>query len=181
MDTKQDDLLLLARILDDAGLAWALIGGLAYQIHAVEPRTTLDIDVALADRRAIPVQALSAAGFVRTGDFPYTESWRAPGGAPVQFSHDPSFVEALRTAQVIAQGGQALRVIDTLHFIRAKLRAAVAPQRRRSKALRDLIDVETLLEENPALRGELGDDDRARLDGARARVSRPDRAAPGRD
>ena len=49
MASKEDDLLAVARVLSEAGLAWALISGLAYQIHAREPRTTLDIDTILEE------------------------------------------------------------------------------------------------------------------------------------
>lgn len=173
MDSKQDDLLVLARLLNEAGIEWALIGGLAYQIHAEEPRTTLAIDLALHLRNEIPREALRRAGFELTGSFAFTENWRGPGGTPVQFSDEASFGEALRTAESLEQAGVALRVINHLEFVRAKLRAGAEPQRRRTKALRDLVDLETILEENPDLDARLGTGDRALLSLARARVFEP--------
>ncbi len=174
MDSKQDDLLVVARVLNEAGIDWALIGGLAYQIHANDPRTTLDIDLAIRVRDQIPREALRRGGFAATGSFAFTESWQGPGGTPVQFSDEASFAEALRTAETLELAGVVLRVINKLEFVRAKLRAAAEPQRRRTKALRDLIDLETILEENPDLDAQLGVDDRARMLLARARVSQPD-------
>jgi hypothetical protein len=56
---------------------------------------------------------------------------------------------------------RVLRVADLLH---EKLRAGRDPARRRSKRLQDLADAQGLLEQDPALRGELSADERALLD-----------------
>ena len=45
-DSKERPLRLLANVLERAGVPYALIGGVAVQLHTVEPRSTLDIDVA---------------------------------------------------------------------------------------------------------------------------------------
>ena len=63
---------------------------MALQIHQTEPRTTLDIDLAIPDRRSIPRAALAAAGFVETGRFPHSENWLGPESTPVQFTDDPA-------------------------------------------------------------------------------------------
>lgn len=65
--TKQQSLETLVRILAD--VPYALIGGVAVQIHREEPRTTLDIDVAILDRSLLPREALLAGGFALTGRF----------------------------------------------------------------------------------------------------------------
>lgn len=173
MDSKQDDLLVLARVLNESGIGWALIGGLAYQVHAAEPRTTLDIDLAIPQREQLPREELRRAGFEMAGSSSFTENWKGPGGTPVQFSDEASYAEALRSAERLDQAGVVLRVINKLEFVRAKLRAAADPQRRRTKAMRDLIDLETILEEHPDLDAQLTVADRALLSVARARISRP--------
>jgi len=48
--SKKPALLSLCRILADEHVAYAIIGGLALQIHQQEPRTTLDIDIAVLGR-----------------------------------------------------------------------------------------------------------------------------------
>jgi hypothetical protein len=48
--TKRPALLALCRVLGEAHVPYAIIGGVALQIHQQEPRTTLDIDVAVAGR-----------------------------------------------------------------------------------------------------------------------------------
>src|SRR6202166_3356121 len=64
--SKRPTLLLLVRILADAGVAYAIIGGVALQVHQADPRTTLDIDLAVANRDEIPRLRL-AAGRRREG------------------------------------------------------------------------------------------------------------------
>jgi len=93
--TKRPALLALARILADAGAPYAIIGGVALQIHRSEPRTTLDIDLAITAMDAIPRAQLRAAGFTVTGRFAHSENWLSPDGVPVQFSADPALVPAL--------------------------------------------------------------------------------------
>src|SRR5690606_18098005 len=61
--SKQPDLELLARVLAESGTPYAIIGGVALQIHQQQPRTTLDIDVAVLESDAMPRTALEGAGF----------------------------------------------------------------------------------------------------------------------
>ncbi|MBI1735772.1 MAG: nucleotidyl transferase AbiEii/AbiGii toxin family protein [Candidatus Rokubacteria bacterium] len=163
MTSKQPDLVLLARVLTESGIDYALIGGLALQVHQAEPRTTLDIDVAVSSREAIPREALAAAGFAATGSFPYTENWQGPGGTPVQFSDDAAFADAIRRAASIDVANARLRVITVADLVRAKLRSATEPARRASKRLRDLADIQELLEEHPEIAQDLSADERAAL------------------
>jgi hypothetical protein len=52
--SKDSALLLIGRILTDAGVPYAIIDGVALQAHQPESRTTLDIDLAVVDRASIP-------------------------------------------------------------------------------------------------------------------------------
>jgi hypothetical protein len=161
--SKHADLVLLCRVLAESGVDYALIGGLALQVHQAEPRTTLDIDVAVPSREAIPREALAAAGFAVTGSFPYAENWLGPGGTPAQFPDDAAFADAIRRATPIDLADARLRVITVADLVRAKLRSAAEPQRRASKRLRDLADVQELLEEHPDVARVLSPDERAAL------------------
>lgn len=137
--SKQADLVLLSRMLAESGVDYALIGGLALQVHQ------------------------AAAGFAVTGSFPYTENWLGPGGTPVQFRDDAAFADAIRRATPIDLADARLRVITVADLVRAKLRSAAEPQRRASKRLRDLADVQELLEEHPDVARVLSPDERAAL------------------
>ena len=92
--TKQLALLALCRVLADEHVPYAIIGGLAVQVHLPDPRTTLDIDVAVIGRDTIPTETLKAAGFRFGQAFEHSENWTAKDGTPVQFSDDPTLAPA---------------------------------------------------------------------------------------
>jgi hypothetical protein len=162
--TKEPTLLALAHILEEAGIAWAIIGGVASQILLPEPRTTLDIDVAVAAGHAIPAERLRAEGFTFHGKFPHSENWRGPDETPVQFTDDAALAAAISRAETIERSGVRLRVIGRADLLREKLRAGSDPARRRSKRLLDFADAQALLEADPALATVLTPVERALLD-----------------
>jgi hypothetical protein len=81
-DTKETPLRLVAELLEREGVPYALIGGVAVQIHSEEPRSTLDIDLAVP-RADIPRRALLAGGFEHAGRHAHRDDWRAPGPGPL--------------------------------------------------------------------------------------------------
>jgi hypothetical protein len=162
--SKKPALLALGRVLFQTGTPYALIGGLALQVHQAEPRTTVDIDFAVLDRGSIPWAELEAAGFHRTGRFEHSENWLGPEGTPVQFTDDPALAAAVARAEEIQLEGVPLRVIVRADLLHAKLRAASDPARRRSKRLQDLADAQGLLETNPELAAGLTPEERAILE-----------------
>lgn len=162
--TKKPALLALARVLQAAGVPYAIIGGIAVQVHHPEPRTTLDIDVALSSRKEIPHDALVAAGFRRTGTFEHSENWAAEDGTPVQFTDDPHLGAVVPCAEEIALEDVTLRVMRAVDLLHEKIRAGSDPARRRSKRLQDLGDAQALLETHPDLRATLDPDELAVID-----------------
>lgn len=162
--TKKPALLALARVLAETSTPYAVIGGVALQLHQAEPRTTLDIDLAVVDRSSLPREALAAAGFVETGRFTHSENWLGPESTPVQFTDDPALASAVTRAEEVEIDGVPLRVIRCPDLLHEKLRAASDPARRRSKRLQDLADAQSLLETDPALAAELTPDESAALD-----------------
>jgi hypothetical protein len=161
--TKRPALLALARIFAEANVPYAIIGGVALQLHQTEPRTTLDINVAVATYDQLPRAQLEAAGFTWSGRFSHSENWIGPEGTPVQFTVDPALVDAITRAENVALE-VCLRVIGRTDLLHEKLRAAADPARRRSKRLQDLADAQALLEATPALLPELSVAERALLD-----------------
>ncbi len=161
--SKQLALEALAAVLGASGVPYAIIGGVALQVHVLEPRTTLDIDVAVADRRFLPVAAMQQAGFSRTGLFEHTENWQGPGAVPVQFTDDPAFAAALMRTVEVSSGSSQLRVLCVEDLLLAKLRAGRDPARRQSKRMQDLTDVQTLIEIHADLAELLSAEDRALL------------------
>ncbi|HYC92795.1 MAG TPA: hypothetical protein VEO54_26535 [Thermoanaerobaculia bacterium] len=127
--TKKPALAALVRVLDSANVSYAIIGGVAVQVHHPDPRTTLDIEVAVLSADAIPRDALIAAGFKSTGSFEHSENWVAENGTPVQFTDDPDLASAVRSAEEISLENVTLRVIRVLDLVRQKLRAGSDPAR----------------------------------------------------
>jgi hypothetical protein len=162
--SKKPALLVLGRVLAEEGVRYAIIGGIALQVHQDEPRTTLDIDLALLDRAAIPAARLEALGFRRTGSFPHSESWVGPESTPVQFTDDPALAGAVERAADFALDDVTLRVIGKADLLREKLRAGTDPARRRSKRLQDLADAQGLLELEPSLSAGLSEEQRLLLE-----------------
>ena len=162
--TKKPALAALARVLESANVDYAVIGGVAVQIHHPDPRTTLDIDVAVLSLDDIPRQAMTAAGFRATGTFEHSENWAAENGTPVQFTDDPLLAPAIRSAERVPMDDVSLRVVRSVDLVRQKIRAGSDRARRRSKRLVDLGDAQGLLEAYPALREELTMDELAVLD-----------------
>src|SRR5919198_1657973 len=162
--TKRPALLALAKIFAEADVPYAIIGGVALQFHQTEPRTTLDIDVAVATYGQIPRTQLEAAGFTWSGRFSHSENWVGPEDTPVQFTDDPALVDAIARAEDVALEDICLRIIRRTDLLHEKLRAAADPARRRSKRLQDLADAQALLESTPALVQELTPEERALLD-----------------
>jgi len=162
--TKKPTLLTLARVLAETQTPYAIIGGVALQAHHPDPRTTLDIDVAVLSRDAIPREALTDAGFHAGGSFEHSENWVGADGTPVQFTDDPALADAVNSASEVDIEGVALRVIGVVDLLHEKMRSGTDPARRRTKRLRDLLDVESLIETNPDLAGHLTPEERAVLD-----------------
>ncbi len=162
--TKRPALLLVARILDEAAVPYAIIGGVALQVHQREPRTTLDIDLAVPSVAQIPRARLEAAGFRPGGRFTHSENWIGPEETPVQFTDDPVLAQAITRADEIELEGTRLRVIRRADLLHEKLRSGSDPARRRSKRLQDLADAQALLEVDPTLASELSPEEQALLD-----------------
>ena len=162
--TKRPALVSLARILGATGTPYAIIDGIALQVHQEEPRTTLDIDLAVLSFDRVPRAELEASGFTFRGRFSHSENWLGPEGVPVQFTDDPALAGAIEQAEVIDLDDVRLRVIGRRDLLHEKLRAGSDPARRRSKRLQDLADAQALLEVDPALGLELGEAERRLLD-----------------
>lgn len=132
--------------LTAAGVAHALIGGLAVGVRTGVPRATLDVDLAVPSSipRAHVIAAMTAAGFRLTGEHPHSLNFRHPNDEPVQLASDPAFDPMIDRAEALQVGAFELRVVTHADLVAMKSRAAADPARRRSKALRDRADLELL-------------------------------------
>lgn len=134
------------RVLDDANIAYALIGGVAVGIHSGIPRATLDVDFAVLSTsdQALIASVFRQAGFRLVGTHPHSTNFRHAGGEPVQLAFDPAFDSMIERADVLTMMAVSVRVVGRSDLIAMKERAAADPARRRSKRLRDEADVALL-------------------------------------
>lgn len=162
--SKERSLVEVARTLAAEQVPYALIGGVAVQIWSAEPRTTLDIDIAVLSYDSLPREALARAGFALEARFEHSENWKGPDGTPVQFTDDATLAAAVRGAEVRSLADVVLRVAPVLELVRAKLRASEDPARRRSKRLMDLADACGLAEQHPEVLSRLDERQRRQLE-----------------
>ena len=162
--SKKPALLTLVRVLEQCQVPYAIIGGIAVQVHHPDPRTTLDIDLAVPSRDDIPRDALTSAGFHFGGSSENSENWTFEDGTPVQFTDDPQLVGAVKSAGEVVVDQVPIRVIKAADLLHAKIRAASDPARRRSRRLQDLADAEALMEAHPDLAELVDGEERAILD-----------------
>jgi len=144
-----DQLTALAEAVGSLGAArirCALIGGMAVGVRAGVPRATIDVDLAVVT--AVPrhevTAALVDAGFEWRGEHTHTLNFRHRNGEPVQVAFDPGFDPVVERADPVRVGGVEIPVALRSDLVAMKQRSAQDPSRRRSKALRDLADVELL-------------------------------------
>lgn len=156
-DTKEQPLRAVIAVLESTGTAYALIGGVAMQLYSREPRTTLNIDLAVRRFSEIPLDALSKAGFVHEGRHAHSDNWRPPGAAPraqrvaIQFSSEDVGIEAaIDGARAVDAGGFSLRLVAPPDLLVLKFAAAEETTRRPSKRRQDLLDIVTLVEAYPS-------------------------------
>lgn len=178
-DTKEKPLRLIAEILEVERVPYAIIGGIAVQVYSEEPRSTLDIDVAVPRYADVPTEALQRAGFEHTGRHEHSDNWRAPGSGAlkhrtaIQFSaEEPGIADAVARAVLLdLQGNFRIRVATIADLIELKLAAAAEPQRRPSKREHDIADILALIEEHPELRST---EVMARVTAVRSRLWNPE-------
>jgi hypothetical protein len=71
--------------------------------------------------------------------------------------------DAIRSAEEHHMGTLVLRIATAFELVRARLRAARDPSRRRSKRLIDLADAVGLVEQDPTLRDRMSAEEQAQL------------------
>jgi len=151
---KAAALLDVSRALADAGVAHAVIGGVAVGVRSGVPRATLDTDLAVRSSvaRESVVAVLVSAGLTVRGEFEHSVNLRHASGEPVQIVQDATFDAMIDRAELVELGSIRVPVVITDDLIAMKERAASDPARRPSKALRDRADV-------ALLRGDVPDPD----------------------
>jgi hypothetical protein len=138
-------------LLEEHGIRWCVIGGTAVNAYA-DPVVTLDLDLVVATDQIAEVESLFRESF-KVERFAHSINISVPDSRlRVQVQTDPryaSFVERARTRDVM---DLMLPVAAVEDLLQGKIWAAMDPTRRKSKRLKDLSDIQRLIELYPALR-----------------------------
>jgi hypothetical protein len=143
--SKEDVLGRLFGLLEDLGIPYCVIGGLAVNAYA-EPVVSLDLDlVVLADRVAGLLEALP--GGFKAKAFPNSLNLTSSKtDLRIQIQTDPryqAFLPGARKKDVLGYRIPVARIEDVL---KGKAWAALDPKRRPSKRQKDLSDILRLVE-----------------------------------
>jgi hypothetical protein len=181
-------------VLEEAGIRYAVIGGLAINAY-VEPVFTADADIVIAlsevDRFAA---ALSELGY-RVERYPFSLNFRKAGSdLSLQVSTDPVY-QGLLDRAVRKKVLDVESNVASLHdLVEGKIRAWSDPERRLSKRAKDQTDLFRIAESYPEmttllperLKAEIIEDRAFRLlregaEGSRSAQPRAEREPPGID
>ena len=158
-----NDVQALVDVLNKAGAAWCMIGGLAVNHWAVEPMATADVDIVIS---AIDVErcvkALERVGFA-SERFGWSINLKGSSKVSVQISTDDFYKSFPETAVSVQVHGITMRVASAENTLRGKLAAYSDPERRGSKRQKYFLDILRLVESHKDLMVEIPEEIKAKV------------------
>jgi hypothetical protein len=153
-----DDVMRMVDALERAELHWCAIGGIAVNHWATEPMVTRDVDFVVAvDEVERAVAALERAGFTAERHA-WSINFRGHSQVSLQLSTENFYEEFPARAVAADVHGILLRVAALHDTLAGKVKAWRTPDRRPSKAIKDLGDIARLVEAHPQLAAALPPD-----------------------
>ncbi|MEI6506737.1 MAG: nucleotidyl transferase AbiEii/AbiGii toxin family protein [Planctomycetota bacterium] len=161
-----DDVMRMVDALERAELHWCAIGGIAVNHWAAEPMVTRDVDFVVAvEEIARAVAALEAVGFM-VERHEWSVNFRGRSQVSLQLNTEDFYRDFPARAVAADVHGILLRVASLPDTLAGKIKAWRTPERRTSKAIKDLGDIARLVEAHPQLAAMLPADVIAALDRA---------------
>jgi hypothetical protein len=158
-----DDVMRMVDALERAELHWCAIGGIAVNHWAAEPMVTRDVDFVVAvDEVDRAVQALEAVGF-QAEHHPWSVNFHGRSQVSMQLSTEDFYRDFPSRSAPADVHGILLRVASLDDTLAGKIKAWRTPERRASKAIKDLGDIARLVEAHPAIADAIPDDVRRAL------------------
>jgi hypothetical protein len=153
-----DDVMRMVDALERAELHWCAIGGIAVNHWATEPMVTRDVDFVVAvDEIERAVAALEQVGFTAERH-PWAVNFQGHSQVSLQLSTE-DFYRGFPSRAVAADvHGILLRVATLDDTLAGIIKAWRTPERRPSKAIKDLGDIARLVEAHPHLEASLPED-----------------------
>lgn len=153
-----DDVMRMVDALERAELHWCAIGGIAVNHWASEPMVTRDVDFVVAvDEIDLAIAALEAVGFMAERH-DWSVNFRGRSQVSLQLSTEDFYRDFSARAVPADVHGILLRVASLDDTIAGKIKAWRTPERRPSKAIKDLGDIARLIEAHPHLEATLPKD-----------------------
>jgi len=150
-NSETDLIAILLDILEEAGAAYCVVGGLAVSAY-VEPVVSLDLDLVVALSRLEEVCAAAEARGLKAQRFEHSVNLAsARSDLRIQLQTDERYQPFLGRAMEREVLGYRLRVADVADVLEGKVWAFLDETRRKSKRQKDLADILRLVEACPAL------------------------------
>ena len=140
----------LIGLLEEHEIRYCVIGGQAVNAY-VEPVVTLDLDIVVAVDQMELAREILGQEF-KLKEFPFSLNITVPGSdVRVQIQRNPELYGIVDRASRKDVLGISLPVAALPDLLRAKIEAAREPTRRGSKRLKDLSDIQRLMESYPEI------------------------------
>jgi len=137
--------------LERAEVHWCAIGGIAVNHWAAEPMVTRDVDFVVAvDEIERAVAVLEAVGF-KAERHDWSVNFRGRSQVSLQWSTEDFYRDVTSRAVPADVHGILLRVASLEDTLAGKIKAWRTPERRPSKAIKNLGDIARLIEAHPYL------------------------------
>ena len=145
------DVMRLVAALEEREISWCMIGGLAVNHWAEEPMATADVDlVIVAEKVDEAADALKSLGFLEQR-FDWSINFKGESKVSIQISTEAMYLDFPSRSLPTEVHGILMRVASLEDTLAGKLAAYLDPQRRKTKKLKDILDLGRLVDAHPKL------------------------------
>lgn len=145
------DVMRLVASLEEREIPWCMIGGLAVNHWAAEPMATADVDLVIASEKIEEASAaLQELGFSESR-FDWSINFKGESKVSIQISTEAMYLEFPSRSVPAYVHGILMHVASLEDTLAGKLAAYLAPERRRTKKLKDILDIGRLIDAHPEL------------------------------
>ena len=136
----------LVAALEEREISWCMIGGLAVNHWAAEPMATADVDlVIVSDKVEEAAETLRDLGFSEKR-FEWSINFKAESKVSIQVSTEEMYLNFPSRSVPADVHGILMRVASLEDTLAGKLAAYLDPQRRKTKKLKDILDIGRLVD-----------------------------------
>lgn len=141
----------LVAALEEREIPWCMIGGLAVNHWAEEPMATADVDLVIASERVEEAaEALRNLGFTEKR-FQWSINFKGESKVSIQISTEEMYLDFPSRSVPAKVHGILMNVASLEDTLSGKLAVYLEPQRRRTKKLKDILDLGRLIDAHPEL------------------------------